>query len=310
MDLAQSMQRARTGLWGDCGGAAVTAFSTLRAVATTVRATMRGAAILALSWLSLSALVPAAQAQTPGFVNGNFSKTTSGGAPAAAEFGSTNNAFTPTQQLQGWTTAGYNFVFLPNTADTTGATGQATVKLWGPGNSGLNAALLPLCAPQTGACSASSGNYVGADGAYEISAINQTVTNLSVGERVAVSFAWAGAQQSGFTGPTTDEWTVSLGTVSASNPSQTTNLLSLPNEGASGWVNQTFTFIATSSSEVLSFLATGTPTGQPPFALLAAVSVTNVPEPASWALMLTGVAGLIGITRRRRAPRSAVQARI
>jgi PEP-CTERM motif len=302
------MQRARTGLWADCGGAAVTAFSTLRAVAT--KGAIRGAAILALSLLSLSALVPAAQAQTPGFVNGNFSKTTSGGAPTAAEFGSTNNGFTPTQQLQGWTTAGYNFVFLPNTADTTGVTAQGTVTLWGPANGGTNATSLPLCAPQTGACTASSGNYVGADGAYEVSAISQTVTNLHVGEKVAVSFAWAGAQQSGYTGTTTDEWTVSLGTASPSNPSQTTSLLTLPTEGASGWMNQTFTFIATSSSEVLSFLATGTPSGQPPFALLASVSVTNVPEPASWALMLTGVAGLIAIARRRRAPPSAVQAGI
>jgi hypothetical protein len=271
---------------------------------------MRRAGILVLSLLSLSAFVPAALAQAPGFVNGNFSQNSSGLAAAAAEFGSANNGFKPTQQLLGWATAGYNFVYLPNTADTSGATGQAPVLLWGPHNGGVNAALLPLCAPQAGACTASSGNYVGADGAYEVSAITQTVTNLNVGEKVAVSFAWAGAQQSGFTGPTSDEWTVSLGTTSPSNPTQTTSLLSLPTKGASGWMNQTFTFIATSSSEVLSFLATGTPTGQPPFALLASVSVTNVPEPASWALMLTGVAGLIGITRRRRAPRSVVQAGI
>jgi len=304
------MQQARIGSRDGSGGTAVTVFPAVPTASTAVRAIVRGAGILALSLLTLSAFVPAALAQAPGFVNGNFSKTTSGGAAAAAEFGSTNNSFTPTQQLQGWTTAGYNFVYLPNTADTTGATGQATVKLWGPDNGGTNAAALPLCAPQAGACTASSGNYVGADGAYEVSAISQTVTNLHAGEKVAVSFAWAGAQQSGFTGPTTDDWTVSLGTVSPSNPSQTTNLLSLPTEGASGWMNQTFTFIATSSSEVLSFLATGTPTGQPPFALLASVSVTNVPEPASWAIMLTGMAGLIGIARRRRAPRSAVQAAI
>jgi hypothetical protein len=308
------MQRAWIGSRDGSGGAAVTAFPVLGdrtpTVSTTIRAIVRGAGILALSLLSLSTFVPVALAQAPGFVNGNFSTTTSGGAATAAEFGSANNGFTPTQQLLGWMTAGYNFVFLPNTADTTGVTAQGTVTLWGPTNGGTNAASLPLCAPQAGACTASSGNYVGADGAYEVSAITQTVTNLHVGEKVAVSFAWAGAQQSGFTGPTTDEWTVGLGTASPSNPSQTTSLLSLPTNGASGWMNQTFTFIATSSSEVLSFLATGTPSGQPPFALLASVSVTNVPEPASWALMLTGVAGLIGITRRRRAPRSAVQAGI
>ncbi|MDR3533638.1 MAG: PEP-CTERM sorting domain-containing protein, partial [Rhodopila sp.] len=53
-------------------------------------------------------------------------------------------------------------------------------------------------------------------------------------------------------------------------------------------------------SELLSFLATGTPSGQPPFALLANVSVTNVPEPAAWTVMVSGLVGLIGIARRRR----------
>jgi hypothetical protein len=245
-----------------------------------------------------------AHAQVPGFVNGNFSQainTTTSAAESAqgAEFGNTNNGWTPIQTLVGWTTAGYNFVFLPNTADLGGSTGQATVKLWGPANNGTNAALLPLCAPQTGACTSTSGNYIGADGAYEVSAITQTVTNLTKGERVAVSFSWAGAQQSGFSGPTSDEWTVSLGTVSQTNPSQTTSLLQLPTEGASAWVSQTFTFIATGPSEILSFLATGTPSGQPPFALLAAVSVSNVPEPATWALLMTGLTALIGMTWRR-----------
>jgi len=259
------------------------------------------AAILVMPFLSLSVFVAAAQAQTNLVQNGTFSQAVIGGttqAAKSAEFGSPNNGFTPAQTLVGWTTAGYNFVFLPGTADTTGATGQATVKLWGPANNGTNAAALPLSSP-------TGGNYIAADGAYEISAIKQTINGLTAGKAYAVSFAWAGAQQSGFTGPTTDEWTVTLGTASASNPSQKTSLLSLPTEGASAWVNQTFDFVATSSSEVLSFLATGTPTGQPPFALLANVSMTAVPEPATWAMMLTGLAGLIGIAPMRRAPATA-----
>jgi hypothetical protein len=56
-----------------------------------------------------------------------------------------------------WTTAGYNFVFLPNTADTSGATGQYnTITLWGPDNQGTNAAALPLSSP-------TGGNYIAAD---------------------------------------------------------------------------------------------------------------------------------------------------
>jgi hypothetical protein len=235
--------------------------------------------------------------------NGTFSQAIIGGstvAAEAAEFGSTNNGFTPVQTLVGWTTAGYNFVYLPNTADTTGATGQATVKLWGPANGGTNAANLPLSSP-------TGGDYIAADGAYEISPIQQTINGLKTGEAVTVSFSWAGAQQSGFTGPTTDQWQVSLGTVTGTNPAQLTSLLSLPTEGASGWMPQTFTFIATSSSEVLSFLSMGTPTGQPPFALLANVVVT-APEPASVLLMLSGIAGLVGFARRRGSRRAGTTA--
>jgi hypothetical protein len=271
--------------------------------AATACTTVRGGAILVLSFFSLSVFAAAAQAQTNLIQNGTFSQAVIGGttqAAEAAEFGSKNNGFTPSQTLVGWTTAGYNFVFLPGTADTTGATGQATVKLWGPANNGTNAALLPQSSP-------TGGNYIAADGAYEISAITQTINGLTAGQTYAVSFAWAGAQQYSFSGPTSDEWTVSLGTVSATNPSQTTSLLSLPTEGASGWMDQTFDFVATSSSEVLSFLATGTPSGQPPFALLANVSMTQVPEPSTWALMLTGLVGLIGIVRMRGGPGSAIR---
>jgi hypothetical protein len=267
-----------------------------------MRFVLHGASILALTVLVSGVLASAARAQNL-VVNGTFSQAVIGGvtqAARAAEFGTVNNGFTPTQTLIGWTTAGYNFVYLPNTADTTGATGQATVKLWGPANGGTNASLLPLCAPTTGACTAGSGNYVGADGAYEVSAIKQTVNGLTAGQSYAVSFAWAGAQQSGFSGTTTDQWTVSLGTVSVSNPSQSTSVVSLPTEGASAWMYQTFDFVAASSSEVLSFLATGTPTGQPPFALLANVSLTQVPEPASLALMATGLVGLVAAARRHR----------
>ena len=225
-------------------------------------------------------------------VNGSFATT----ATTSAEFGSTNNGYTPTVQLTGWTTAGYNFVFLPNTVDTSGALSQynatATtaspgLRLWGP-NDGGGANGLVQASP-------TGGNFVAADGAYEVSAISQTINGLKIGAKVYVSFAWAAAQQYNFSGPTSDMWTVDLG----GSPSQSTQTVSIVSHGATAWMNQTFSFIATNSSEVLSFLTTGTPAGQPPFALLSNVVVT-APEPASVALMLSGVAGLMIAGRRRR----------
>jgi hypothetical protein len=265
---------------------------------------IRRLAILALPLPALAIGASSAFAQAPTFVNGNFSQALISGqarAAIAAEFGSPNNGFVPAQQLVGWTTAGYNFVFLPNMDDTTGSVGQnGALKLWGPADNGINASLLPLSSPV-------GGNFIAADGAYEVSAITQMIGNLTKGEDVAVSFAWAGAQQAGFTGPTTDEWTVSLGVVTPKNLSQSTTAVALPTEGATAWMNQTFTFVATGSSELLSFLATGTPTGQPPFALLADVSVQNVPEPASVGVVAVGLAGLIVATRRRRASVASVR---
>ena len=59
---------------------------------------------------------------------------------------------------------------------------------------------------------------------------------------------------------------------------------------------------ATSPTATLSFLAVGTPGGQPPFALFDGVSLVQVPEPATWAVLLTGV-GLAGLASRRRVRR-------
>jgi hypothetical protein len=59
----------------------------------------------------------------------------------------------------------------------------------------------------------------------------------------------------------------------------------------------TMTFIPTSTSEVLAFLAVGT--GAPPMLLLDGVTLAS-PEPASWAILVTGLLALGLIVRRRR----------
>ncbi len=191
----------------------------------------------------------------------------------------------PSQQVTGWTTSGYNFVFLPSTADTTGATGSAgALKLWGPGDGSANG--LPASSPD-------GGNYIAADGAYQVAAITQTLTGLSPGSLAVVSFDWAGAQQYNFDGATTEQWIVGFGT----DPTQATPVLQNANHGFTGWTQQTFSFVVKNTTAVLSFLANGTPGGEPPFSLLDGVTLTQVPEPASWAVLLAGC-GLAGLAAR------------
>jgi hypothetical protein len=112
-----------------------------------------------------------------------------------------------------------------------------------------------------------------------------------VGDLYKLSFYWAGAQQYTFTGATTEGWQVTFG-------SQTDNTatVSTPSHGFSPWELQSFTFTASSTSQVLSFLSTGGPSSSiPPFALLDGVSLTQVPEPGSWTLLLGGLGVLGGL---------------
>jgi hypothetical protein len=166
----------------------------------------------------------------------------------------------------GWTTAGYNFVFTNGSADLGVVGHDGTLKLWGPNDGSENG--LTATGP-------TGGNYIGADGAYEVSAITQSVSNLVSGDTYSLSFYWGAAQQEGFTGDTTDKWTVSLG-----DQSFDTSVISLPSHGFSGWVQTNFTFTATAATETLSFLATGTPNGEPPFALLTGVDMEDTSSPS------------------------------
>ncbi|MBV8646344.1 hypothetical protein [Paludibacterium sp.] len=200
--------------------------------------------------------------------------------------------------LNGWTLANsqsYTFLFGSGTQATSGVTGQyGSLSLWGPGNGSQN-----------GLTSSPAGGYfIAQDGAFQQAAMQQTINGLVAGQNYAVSFYWAGAQQSGFTGATTEQWEVSLG-----GQNLYTSVVSDPSEGFSGWQYTTLTFTATSSSELLSFLSIGTPSGVPPFALLDGVSMTQVasaPEPASAAVMLTGLAGLMALVWYRRKAAKAV----
>ena len=141
------------------------------------------------------------------------------------------------------------------------------------------------------------GKFVEADGDPNYSGvIYQTITGLTAGAQYVVSFYQAAGQQYGFTGPTTEQWAVSLG-----GSTQLSSLFSLPQGGVGPWMKQSLTFTADGASDVLSFLAEGTPGGAPPISFLDGVSLdAAVPEPGAWTLMILGAVGLGAILRRRR----------
>lgn len=187
-----------------------------------------------------------------------------------------------------WTvpSGGYTFVFNSSNAGS-GVPGEyGSVSLWTTGNGGLS----------TIVASPDGGNFVGQDSAFQDQPLQQTISGLTGGQKYVVKFYWAAAQQYGYTGDTFDNWGVSLG-----GETHSTSTINLGSHDFSGWRSESLTFTATSSSELLSFLAAGGPPGVPPFALLDGVSVAAVPELSTWALMLAGFGGLgLAAHRRRR----------
>jgi len=157
-----------------------------------------------------------------------------------------------------------------------------------------------------------NGYFLALDSVYLNAAIGINVSTIA-GDTYTVSFDWAGTQQPGYTGTTTDFLTVDLG----SDPSKMTSSVTVTQQSFTGcptvpqptaWCGVTDTFTAaTTGTEVLSFLAGGTPTGanqEPAMTLLDNISVSqnppsSAPEPDSLVLLATGLVGLGGFLRWR-----------
>ncbi len=212
------------------------------------------------------------------------------------------NAYT---DAVGWTTSspsgnyggkGYGIFFgvgdgtgSPTVQDNNGP-GSPPASLWGPNYGSANGF--------TG-ISPTGGNFWAsdADPDYNV-AISQTLTGLTIGTTYHVGFDWAGAQlilpsYGLFNGPTTEAFTVSF-----DGQTKSTAIVSIGSHGFSGWMHENFSFTATSTTAVLSFLSGSGPQGLPPQALLDGVTVT-IPEPATGAMMIAGF-GLVGFAARRR----------
>jgi len=167
---------------------------------------------------------------------------------------------------------------------------------------------IPVYGPFPAHGPSGNNNFIEADGdpSYSFS-FSQTISGLTVGQNYDLSFNQAAGQQQGnLVGPTTEKWEVSLG-----SSTQFSSLMTTPQGGVFPWEAQTLTYTASSTSEVLSFLAVGTPSGAPPMVFLDGVDMEpSVPEPSAL-MLLAGVGAVISIGRigrRVRANRTGVAA--
>jgi hypothetical protein len=238
----------------------------------------------ALSVLAFVALSGTAMANFPNLVvNGGFETTS---LTASGQINTTNVA--------GWSSpydpAFYNFIYFPGeittsqvgAVDTDGS--NAFVWLYGPNNT------------QTFPLSQNGGNFLAADGDPNYSKpISQTISGLTAGQTYDLSFDWGGAQFTTLTGNTTESWLVSLGA-----ETESTGFINNASESFTGWKSANMIFTATGTSEVLSFLAVGTPAGEPPVSVLDGISLTQTPEPAFLAPLILGLGALVFAARRRR----------
>lgn len=142
------------------------------------------------------------------------------------------------------------------------------------------------------------GNFIAIDGDSTYTAsLFQTIGGLSVGSEYILTFDQAAGQQKGTSGPTTEQWKVQFG---SSSSVQYSYDMSTPTHGYVPWNGVTMKFIATSTSEVLTFFALGTPGGEPPVVLLDDVSLV-LPEPPTFGIAAVGLVALAAARRRKRA---------
>ena len=232
--------------------------------------------------------------------NGEFSQFTQG---HPNEFmADTNTA--PDAMLTDWSNnRPFVAIYGPHASELIGATGPSysgTIWLWGPLN-GSNNGFTDTSPNQA---SDPTANFLAADAdpTFFGTGISQTIsTPLVTGQQYTLSYYWGAIQDEGDFGPTHSGWTVTLGTQQIVDGN--TVFASIPSQGFSGWnlMSTTFTYSG-GSSDLLSFLVVGGPSGLPPVALLDSVSLVkaSAPEPSTMVLMGVGLLSVVAIKLHRR----------
>ena len=146
------------------------------------------------------------------------------------------------------------------------------------------------------------GNYVALDGTdYGEGTLSQTVNGLTVGQQYKLSFYWGAGSLNTATAGYDRSIGWDVGVTGANQPADLTESLRTGGYKKEGpqpvWIQQTYTFTASSTSEVLAFSTQHFASGHPPIALLDGVSISAVPEPSAWLLMAGGLA-IMDVIRR------------
>ena len=240
---------------------------------------MAGGACCALC-ISLSA---SPVLQNPGFENNNFTGVTctSGVAPCNVEFDV--NFAAGKNVVSNWTSTGYAIYFIAGKQTTQNAAGQFQ-------GSGLEKLSLPSTQ-----LSSQGGNFVGLDGDPNASfnaSLSQTVTGFTVGQRYWFAFDWAASELQSRSGITNEKINFkAVGAVTDLNFTSVT--VTTPTQGFIPWRGESLSFVASSTTEVLTFLAQSTSTCLPPFVLLDGLTLSDVPEPGTIVLAGAGMAILM-----------------
>jgi hypothetical protein len=209
-----------------------------------------------------------------------------------SEFGSDSGTIDGTrwggQIVTGWTgNNGYELVMFGATATTVSANSQYRTgeeMLYGPSGG--------ITVPGGGR------NFVVMDGDVTSgiqASILQTINGLIKGMTYQLNFNWAAGQLQSRTGATTEQLQVTFG-----NQTRSTAVVNNSSGGLTDWMAESMIFTATATSQVLEFLSVGSPSGLPPVALLANVSMYQVPEPMTLMLLGSGLTGLVVARLRKR----------